>query len=69
MQPLCYVGGVLGVDIHTVAFDEEQLKTTMAVNVPATIKRVLQLLGEETNKTTSGTFRVGDATVRTITST
>jgi hypothetical protein len=41
----------------------------MAVNVPATIDRVLQLLGEEPNNETIGPFRVGDANVRTITST
>jgi hypothetical protein len=68
-QLFCYVGDVLGVDLHTVAFDEEQLETTMAVNVPATIDRVLQLLGEEPNNEAIGPFRVGDANVRTITST
>jgi hypothetical protein len=39
-QLFCYGVNVLGVDSHTVAFDEEQLETTMAVNVPATIDRV-----------------------------
>jgi hypothetical protein len=68
-QLFCSVGDVLGVDLHTVGFDEEQLETTMAVNVPATIDRVLQLLGEEPNNATSGPFIAGDANVRTITST
>jgi hypothetical protein len=45
-QIFCYVECVLGVDLHTVAFDEEQLETTMAVSVPPTIDRVLQLCGE-----------------------
>jgi hypothetical protein len=65
----CYVGDVLDVDLHTVAFYEEQMETTMAANVPATIDQVLQLLGEESNNATIGPFRVGDANVRTITST
>jgi hypothetical protein len=68
-QLFCYVDDVLCVDLHTVAFDEQQLETTMAVNVPATIDRVLQLLGEEPNNETIGPFRVGDATIRTISST
>jgi hypothetical protein len=68
-QLLCYVSGVLGVDLHTVAFDEEQLETTVAVNVPVTIDRVFQLLGEEPNNATIGPFRVGDANVYAITST
>jgi hypothetical protein len=68
-QLFCYVGGVLGVDLHTVAFDKEQLEITMTVHVPATIDSVLQLLGEEPNNTTSGPFRVGDANIRPITST
>jgi hypothetical protein len=68
-QLFCYIGDVLGVDLHTVAFDEEQLETTMAVNVPATIDRVLQLLGEEPKNETIGPFRVGDDNVRNITST
>jgi hypothetical protein len=62
-------GGVLGVDLHTVVFGEEQLETRTAVNVPATIERLLQLLGEEPNKTTIGSLRVGGANIRTITST
>jgi hypothetical protein len=41
----------------------------MSANVPATIDRVLQLLGEEPNNATIGPFRVGDANVRTIMST
>jgi hypothetical protein len=68
-QLFCYVGDVLGVDLHTVAFDEEQLETTMAVNVPATIDWVLQLLGEEPNNATIGPFHVGDTNVSNITST
>jgi hypothetical protein len=68
-QLFCYVGDVLGADLRTVAYDEEQLETTVAVNVPATIDCVLQLLGEEPNNTTIRPFRVGDANVRTTTST
>jgi hypothetical protein len=63
-QLFCYVGNILGVDFHTVSFDGEQLETTMAVNVPATIDQVLQLLGEEPNNAAIGPFRVGDANVK-----
>jgi hypothetical protein len=66
-QLFCYKGDVVGVDLHKVAFDEEQLETTMAVNVPETIDRMLQLLGEDPSNTTIGPFRVED--VITITST
>jgi hypothetical protein len=68
-QLFCYVGCVLCVYLRTVEFDDEQLETMMSVNVPATIDRMLQLLGEEPNNTTIGPFWVGDANARTIMST
>jgi hypothetical protein len=46
-QVFCYEGGVTGVDMVTVAFDEEQMDYVSAVNVPRAIKRVIQLLEEE----------------------
>jgi hypothetical protein len=58
-QLFCYVVDVLGVDLHAVAFDEEQLKMTTAANVLANIERVLQLLGEEPNTTTIGAIPGG----------
>jgi hypothetical protein len=67
-QVFCY-GGVIGVDLRTVAFDGDQLETTTAVNVPASIEWVLQLLGEEPTWETIGLFRVGEANVRIVTST
>jgi hypothetical protein len=44
-QLICYVGDVAGVDLQTVAFDEEQLETTSSVNVPSSLDLVLQILG------------------------
>jgi hypothetical protein len=61
-QVLCYKGDVTGVDMVTVAFDEEQLDYVSAVNVPQTIDRAIQLLQEEPTHHTIGPLRVGDAT-------
>jgi hypothetical protein len=68
-QLFCYVGDVLVVNLHAVAFDEEQLEMTTAANVLANIERVLQLLGEEPTKTPIVPFWVGDTNLRTIMST
>jgi hypothetical protein len=67
-QLFCYVGDVTGVDLQTVAFNEEQLETTASVNVPTSLELVLQLLGKYPNAQTIGPYRVGDANIRTITS-
>jgi hypothetical protein len=68
-QLFCYVGDVVGVDLQTVVFDEEQLETTSSFNVPASLDLVLQLLGEEPNATMIGPYCVRSINVRTITST
>jgi hypothetical protein len=68
-QIFCYVGDVAGVDLQTIAFDDEKLETKSSVNVPSSLELVLQLLGEDTNATTIGPFCVGDANVHTTTST
>jgi hypothetical protein len=69
-QVFCYEGEVTGVDMVTVAFDEEQLDYVSAVNVPrTTIERVIQLLEEEPSHHTIGPLRVGDTRVRTVTAT
>jgi hypothetical protein len=68
-QVLCYEGGVTGVDLATVAFDEEQLDYVLAVNVHRAIEQVVQLLKEEPTHKAIGPLRVGDANVRTVTAT
>jgi hypothetical protein len=65
----CEGGGVNGVDMVTVAFNEEQLDYVSAVKVPRTIDRATQLPEEERTHHTSGPIRVGNANVCTITAT
>jgi hypothetical protein len=66
-QVFFYVDDVTGFDITTIALDEDQVdNTSPALNVPSTIKAVLQRLTEETNATTIGPFRVRDSNIRTI---
>jgi hypothetical protein len=66
MRTFGYEGGVGGVDIATIAFDEAQLAITVNVIVPVTIERVQQLLSEEPSAATLGPFFAGDANMRTM---
>jgi hypothetical protein len=59
-------GGVVGVDIATVAMDNTWWEITVAVNVPGTATRVLQLLGAEPEYELMGPFRASEANVRQI---
>jgi hypothetical protein len=44
-QVFCFVGDVMGVDVTTVAFDEDQVDNTVpGLNAPSTIEAVLQRL-------------------------
>jgi hypothetical protein len=60
-------GGVSGMDISTVAFDENQLAMTADVIVPGTIDRVLQLLPEDPLAELFGPFSATDDSMRTNT--
>jgi hypothetical protein len=53
----CYERGVTGVDLATVAFNEEQLDYVSAVDVPRAIERVVQLLEEEPMYNMTSTLR------------
>jgi hypothetical protein len=57
-------GDVVGVDIATAAMDNTQWEITVAVNVPGTATRVLQLLGAEPEDELIGPFRASEANVR-----
>jgi hypothetical protein len=61
-----FEGDVVGVDIATVAMDTTQWEITVAVNVPRTATRVLQLLGVEPKGELIGPFRASEANVRQI---
>jgi hypothetical protein len=56
----------VGVDIATLAMDNTQWEITVAVNVPGTATRVLQLLGAEPEDELIGPFRASEANVRQI---
>jgi hypothetical protein len=68
-QVFCYEGDMTGVDMVTVAYDEEQLDYVSAVNVPRTIDRAIQLLEEEPTHHTIEFLRVGNSNISTITAT
>jgi hypothetical protein len=61
-----FKGDVVGVDIATVAMDNTQWEITVAVNVPGTATRVLQLLGAEPEDELIVPFRASEANVRQI---
>jgi hypothetical protein len=65
LKTFAFEGDVDGVDVATVAFDQQQLAITADVIFPGSITRTLQLLNAEPTFNALGPFTAGDANKRT----
>jgi hypothetical protein len=65
MKTFCFEGDVSGVDISTVAFDENQLTIDVDVIVSGSIEWKLQLFVDEPTKERIGPFEASNTNVRT----